>query len=102
MKKKLTSWEKQVKKEGGLEAYWTNQAKKLVGKTITGVRYLSREETLENYWERRPIGIELDNEYWIVPKSDDEGNEGGGLDVHFMKDIKSCPTLSVNDKYLES
>ena len=103
MSKKQSTWEMQVKKDGGLTSHWEKKISKLlVGKKITKVQYLSNDETEENYWCSRPIAIQLDNQYWLIPMSDDEGNDGGSMAVSFMKGLTTIPTLQINDKYLES
>ena len=60
--------------------YWTNKARKaLVGKTITNVYYVSDKEAHDSMWYKKPVAIQLDNKYWLVPISDDEGNDGGAI-----------------------
>jgi hypothetical protein len=54
-------------------------SKHLVGKTITFVRYLSKEEAQAMDWVSRPIVIQLDDGSCIWPSRDDEGNDGGSL-----------------------
>ena len=53
--------------------------KKLIGKEITDVGYLTKEEAAEWGWDKRPIVIELDYKEYIIPQRDDEGNNGGAL-----------------------
>lgn len=91
---KLTQFEKDVKRLGGYENYWTDKiSKKLVGKTITKVGYLSVDETEDRMWYKRPCCIQLDNQYWLIPMADDEGNDGGSVSVSFMKGLTTIPTL---------
>ena len=64
-----------------IEKYWTDKIKKqLVGRTITSVRYLSREDAREDWdWSDRSLIIMFDDNSWIMPMSDDECNNGGAL-----------------------
>lgn len=55
------------------------ELKKLVGKRIQSVRYLSAEEAQNNYWHSRPIVIFFDDGSYMIPQSDDEGNDGGAV-----------------------
>jgi hypothetical protein len=76
-----------------VEKYWTDKiAKNLVGRKITRVEYVSDKEVEESMWYRKPIAICLDNKYWLVPMSDDEGNDGGALSTTF-KDLGTIPVI---------
>ena len=72
---------KEYKIEGKpVEQYWTELiAKNLVGRKITKVEYIPQDEMDENMWYKRPISIQLDNHYWLIPMMDDEGNDGGAM-----------------------
>ena len=60
--------------------YWSGVAKdKLLGRTITEVRYMSVEEMEDMGWYHRPVVIVLDNGNAIFPSADDEGNNAGAL-----------------------
>tara|TARA_R100000742_G_C4232446_1_gene53726 strand:+ start:82 stop:333 length:252 start_codon:yes stop_codon:yes gene_type:complete len=62
------------------EKRWTKIAKDiLLNKTITGVRYMTRKETDNLGWYKRPVALHLNNGVWIYPSMDDEGNDGGAL-----------------------
>ena len=58
---------------------WAQRFKNLIGKRIVGVRYLTKEETEDNYWYSSPIVIELEDGQALIPQADDEGNDGGAL-----------------------
>lgn len=74
--------------------YWTEFATdRLLGKTITRVEYFSSSEAKESMWGNRPIAFQLDNESWVYPMRDDEGNDGGALAC----DDETLPVLSVED-----
>lgn len=77
-----------------VEQYWTEKiAKHLVGKKITKVEYMTRHEMEDNMWYKRPIAIQLDNKYWLVPMMDDEGNDGGAISTTFT-DLGTIPVIS--------
>ena len=79
------------KKEGSLsdkgfrELYWNEYAEsKLLGYKIVQARYLTEEETKDIGWDSRPVALLLKKgkkEFWAIPQSDDEGNDGGALAV---------------------
>jgi hypothetical protein len=51
----------------------------LVGRKITGVRYLTKKEVDEIGWGRACIVLILDNGEELWASSDDEGNDAGAL-----------------------
>lgn len=63
-----------------IEPTWTDAARKLLlGKKITGIRYITEKEAEGLGWDRRPIALELDSGIIIFPSQDDEGNGPGAL-----------------------
>ena len=86
---------KEYKIEGKtVEEYWTDKiAEHLVGKKITKVEYIPRDEADENMWHNRPIAILLDDTHWIFPTMDDEGNDGGAIHTT-MTTLKCIPVIS--------
>ena len=82
---------------------WTKYAKdRLVGKKITNVEYMTKEECKEAGWHKRPICIQLNHEIWISPMQDDEGNDSGvmsysGYDSEGFEDITTLPVLGLED-----
>ena len=59
---------------------WTTKAAKLlVGKTITGVRYLTEEERSTLGWYSRTLVLMLNDGTFVWASSDDEGNNAGAL-----------------------
>ncbi len=63
-----------------VEQKWNKiNEKQLVGKTIKSVRYMSNEEAQETMWYNRPVVIEFTDGSYIIPQSDDEGNDGGAI-----------------------
>ena len=76
------------------EQYWTDLvAKNLVGRKITKVEYIGDDEMKDSMWYKRPIGICLDNRYWLIPMMDDEGNDGGAMSTTF-EDLSVIPVIS--------
>ena len=76
-----------------LEKIWVhNIAKKLIGRTIVSVQYISNDESKQNMWSKRPIAIELDDGNWLVPVMDDECNDGGSMTTTY-KDLDVIPVL---------
>ena len=75
------------------EEYWTDKiALHLVGKKITRVEYLPLVEMEDNDWHKRPVCIQLDSKYWLVPMMDDEGNDGGAISTTF-KNLETIPVI---------
>jgi hypothetical protein len=90
---KTETFQEKVKEAGSIENYWTNLiSDKLVGKTITKVQYISKEETENMMWYKSPIAIQLNNRDWIYPMSDDEANDGGSMGTS-IKGLGTIPTL---------
>ena len=76
-----------------VEKYWTDKiSKHLVGKTITKVEYIGDDEMEESMWYKRPIAICLVNRHWLIPMSDDEGNDGGAISTTF-KELGTIPVI---------
>lgn len=74
---------------------WEAFAKELlVGRTIVEVGYVTDSEMSLNGWYRRPISLKLDNGTWLILLTDNEGNDGGALQV-ITNDVefKLIPTL---------
>ena len=76
-----------------VEKYWTDLvAKNLVGRKITKVEYIPKEEAEDSMWYKRPIAIQLDGGHWLVPMQDDEGNDGGAMSTTF-KELGTIPVI---------
>ena len=90
MKKEKYNWQRS---KADTEKYWTDLvSKNLVGKTITKVEYVNDKEVEDNMWYKKPIAIQLDGKHWLVPMSDDEGNDGGAVSTTF-KDLRTIPVI---------
>ena len=76
-----------------VEQYWTDLiSKNLVGRKITKVEYIPKEEAEDSMWYKRPIAIQLDGGHWLVPMQDDEGNDGGAMSTTF-KELGTIPVI---------
>ena len=63
-----------------IEQKWTKKAKTiLLNKKIIKVEYLTQKESEEMNWSNRPLCFMMDDGTWIIPSTDDEGNNGGAL-----------------------
>ena len=63
----------------------------LLGKRIVKVEYMPGDNIKEMGWYSCPIIFQLEDGNWVIPQSDDEGNNGGAL---FMtNDVYCMPTL---------
>ena len=63
-----------------IEKYWNNKASEiLLNKTIVEVEYLPEDEADRSMWGKRPVCFKLNDGTWVIPQSDDEGNDGGAL-----------------------
>lgn len=77
-----------------LREHWGNLASNfLVGKTIRRVRYLNDRETEEMGWVKNALVIEFTDGHWVVPMSDDEGNEAGALWTSSQSEMNVIPTI---------
>lgn len=79
------------------EKFWQGYAAtRLVGRTITEVRYLTPDEAREIGWIQRPLVMFLDDGTYILPMSDDEGNAAGALTGQNGDDEMKFPVLPVD------
>ena len=77
-----------------LREYWGNLASNfLVGKTIRRVRYLDDREREDIAWAKSTIVIEFTDGHWIVPMTDDEGNDGGAMWTSSQSELNVIPTI---------
>ena len=77
-----------------IEEYWNNKANEvLLNKTIVEVGYMPEDESVQPSWYSRPVSFKLNDGTWIVPQSDDEGNDGGAL--CYTKDGSTVDVLPV-------
>ena len=100
--KTMENFKTKVKKEGGLENYWTKLiSKKLVGAKIIKVEYMSKKEVENSMWHKIPVCLLMEKSngkrFWMYPCSDDGYNDGGAL-ATTMKDLPCTPTLTEYDR----
>ena len=61
---------------------WTEKAEKLLlNRKIVKVEWMGKDEADHIGWYSKPVCLLLDNDMWIFPMRDDEGNDGGALAV---------------------
>lgn len=78
------------------DAQWNAVAKKrLEGRKIVKVRYMTKKEAGDMMWNQRPIVLELDDGSLWFPSADDEGNNGGALFGQKGQEDLSLPVLWV-------
>ena len=66
--------------ELGIADIWNKKVREfLVGKTIKSVRYMTDAEMEDFMWYRKPVIIDFTDGSYMIPQSDDEGNNGGAL-----------------------
>jgi len=79
--------------EQSIQEYWTEKInKELLGRKITKIEYLTKDEVDNNMWYKSPIAIQLDNKIWLIPLADDEGNDGGSISTS-IKNLPIIPTI---------
>ena len=72
---------------------WENKSTAyLVGKTIVAVRYLSTEEQCSMGWQNKSLVIFFNDDSYIFPSADNEGNNAGALFTSF-KGLEEIPTI---------
>ncbi len=64
---------------------WNKKAQSvLLGRKITGVRYMVDEEVENTGFYHKALVIRLDDGTLLFPSADDEGNDAGA--IHYMKE----------------
>jgi len=75
-----------------MEEFIKNLEGQLVGKTIKSIRYMNDSEMEMFGWYKRPVIILLSDNTFVVPQSDDEGNDGGAIALIKGKKFNLIPT----------
>lgn len=75
-----------------MEEFIKNLESQLVGKTIKSIRYMNDREMEMFGWYKRPVIILLSDNTFVVPQSDDEGNDGGAIALIKGKKFNLIPT----------
>ena len=71
---------------------WATMASdRLLGRRITGVRYMTDREKNDLAWDCRGLVLELDNGTQVVPAADVEGNDPGALFVLSSRGYETLP-----------
>ena len=66
--------------------------KYLKGKTIKEVTWLSDGDMKQMMWYKRPVIIHFTDGSFVIPQSDDEGNDGGSM---YYQDKNTSDTIYV-------
>jgi hypothetical protein len=66
--------------------------KYLKGKTIKEVTWLGDEDMKNMMWYKRPVIIHFTDGSFVIPQSDDEGNDGGSM---YYQDKNTSDTIYV-------
>lgn len=75
-----------------MEEFIKTLESQLVGKSIISIRYMNDREVEMFGWYKRPVIILLNDGTFIVPQSDDEGNNGGAIALIKGKKFNLIPT----------
>ena len=87
----------QMKVKKSLARQWAEDAGKyLVGRTIKSVGYMTKQECLDNMWDKSGLIIELNDGTYLYPMSDDEGNSPGAFGTT-LENLPVIPVIRVSD-----
>lgn len=53
--------------------------KLIAGKRVKVVRRMTQQEAEQFGWDSRPVVIAMEDGTFVIPQSDDEGNDGGAV-----------------------
>jgi len=82
-----------------MDKYEEQLNKRLAGRTIKKVKWLSAEDSKEFFgWDYQPLEIYLDDGTILTPSADDEGNNAGAI----FTNIKGFETIPVERKRISN
>ena len=82
-----------MKNQQVIENFISNLESQLVGKSIKSIRYMNDAEMEMFGWNSKPIIILLNDNTFVVPQSDDEGNDGGAIALFKNEKFTLIPTI---------
>ena len=87
-----------MSKERKIENRWTEIAeKRVLGKQIVAVEYMSDQEADYMVWHNRPGAFKLNDGSWLYSQCDDEGNDGGAMHYANQEDSEIFPVIGIGD-----
>ena len=87
-----------MSKKRKIEDRWTEIAeKRVLGKQIVAVEYMSDQEAEHMRWGNRPVAFKLNDGTWLYPQADDEGNDGGAMYHANKEDSEIFPVIGIGD-----
>lgn len=87
-----------MSKKRRIENRWTEIAeKRVLGKQIVAVEYMSDQEADHMGWHNRPVAFKLNDGTWLYPQADDEGNEAGAMYYADKENSEIFPVIGIGD-----
>lgn len=87
-----------MSKKRKIQNRWTEIAeKRVLGKQIVAVEYMSDQEADNIGWYKRPVAFKLNDGSWLYPQADDEGNDGGAIVYINKEDSEVFPVIGIGD-----
>ncbi len=65
---------------------------KLLGRKITGIRYMTDKEVDHFGWARSAVVIQLDDGGELIASADDEGNDAGAIFTNYVG-LETIPVI---------
>lgn len=78
--------------EDVMKDYMKQLKSQLLNRKIIAIRYMTDAEAHKFGWFKRPLVIQLDDNTFIIPQSDDEGNDGGAMALINGQTFNVIPT----------
>jgi hypothetical protein len=75
-----------------MKDYMKQLKSQLLNRKIIAIRYMTDVEMNQFGWFKKPLVIQLDDNTFIIPQSDDEGNNGGAMALINGQNFNVIPT----------